>query len=324
MASTRPSAAHASVVFLRIIGFAQQPVAEQARLKAWVEERVAAALPALRDDERIVLEGSEATAVVVLANPRAALEFARRVQPSDPGHSLAVGLTHGPVRISHDGADSIVHGDGVVAAEAISAFAREGAIAVSREFRDALARSGPAAARYLPAAYETAEAGDRSFELLHVDERSLEGGRRRFLAVTAGACVAIVALGGIVRWASSGGPSPPGQQQAALPRAAAPVPAPVPEPRKQPGTIVFDIRPAGDIFVNGAQKGSAPPLKSIQLPPGTHTIEIRNAKFPPMVTTLTIAAGEELAVAHTFAAPKAKPKPPEKGFWRGLADKLKP
>ena len=321
MASTRPSAAHASVVFLRISGFPQQPVAEQARLKTRVEECVAASLPALREDERIVLEGSEGTAVVVLANPRAALEFARRVQARDRDLPLAVGLTHGPVRVSTDGADSLVHGDGVAAAEAISSFSRQGAIAVSREFRDALARSAPGAARYLPAAYDIAEAGDRSFELLHVDDRSLEAAKRRFLAMTAGACVALIAMGAIVRWASSDEPPPP-KQQAALTRPAAPAPAPA--PRKQPGTVVFDIKPTGDIYVNGAQKGSSPPLKSIQLPAGTHTIEIRHEKFPPMVTTLTIAEGEELAVAHTFAAPKAKPKATEKGFWRSWTDKLKP
>lgn len=301
MASSRPSAAHASVAFLRLLDFAQQPVAEQARLKSRLEEVVAASIRALRSEERIVLEGSEGIAVVVLANPRGALRFAWQALAQDRELPMAVGLTHGPVRVS-GGVDTILHGDGLAAAEAISTFARDGAVAVSREFRDALSRTAPGAARHLPNSYTSVDAADRSFELVHADEGSFASRRRRFFALTAAACVAIVGLGGVARWTLPG---------------------------PQPGTVVFDIKPAGDIYVNGTQKGSVPPLKSIQLPAGTHTIEIRHVGFPPLVTMLTIAPGEQVVVNHSFSRPKppappAKPAKPAKPAWRRFLDKLTP
>ncbi len=293
MASSRPSAAHASVAFLRLPDFARQPVAEQARLKSRLEALVEASLPDLRDDERIVLEGPGGIAVVVLANPHGALRFAWRARARDPELAIAVGLTHGPVRVS-EGSDTVVHGDGLAAAEAISAFAHDGAVAVSREFRDALSRTAPGVARHLPDSYTPVEAADRSFELVHADEPSFAGRKRRFFALTAAGCVAIIALGGVARWVLPG---------------------------PQPGTVVFDIKPAGDIYVNGTRKGSVPPLKSIQLPAGTHTIEIRHARFPPLVTMLTIAPGEEVAVSHSFSAPRSAQ--PAKPAWRRFLDRFK-
>lgn len=311
MASTRSSAAHASVLFLRVPGLARQPVPEQARLKSQLEAVLTSSIAELGDDERIVLEAAEGMAVVVLANPAAALALAWRAQSRHREPTLAIGLTHGPVRVSEDGPDALVlHGDGVAAAEMVSTFARDGAVAITREFHDALARAAPGIARNLPSAYGSVDAGDRSFELVHATESSLDARRRRFLAIAAAACVAIIALGGLARWLVSGEPPPP--------------------PPPPPGTVTFDIKPAGDIWVNGAQKGSTPPLKSIQLPPGTHSLEIRHGNFPPLLSPLTIAPGEEVAIAHTFVAPKAAPTPkqpakqPQQPAWRRYWDKWKP
>lgn len=304
MAAPRSSAAHASVLFATVPAFARQPVQEQARLKAKLESVVTDSIAGLRADERIVLDASEGMAVIVLADPAAALNLAWRAQSRDRELPLAIGLTHGPVRVSDDGQDLLVHGDGVVAAEVVSTFAGDGAVAITREFRDALARAAPGIARQLPGDFTSVDAADRAFELVRVTESSMAARRRRFLALTGAACAAIVALGGIVRWAVPGEPPPP-----------------------VPGTVVFDIRPAGDIFLNGAQKGSTPPLKSIQLPPGTHTLEIRHEGFAPLVSMLTIAPGEAVAIAHTFAkaAPaRPPPKPQPKPAWKRFLDKLKP
>jgi PEGA domain-containing protein len=307
MAASRPSSAHASVLFLGIPGFARQAVADQARIKSQLEAIVASSVAGLRDDERIVLDSSAGMAVVVLANPAAALQVAWRAQARRE-LALELGLTHGPVRVSDDGLDPVVHGDGIAAAEAISAFARPGAVAISREFREALDRSAPGIARNLPGNYSSVEAADRAFELVYASEASIASRRRRFLSLAASACVAILALGGVVRWTAPGAAVPP-----------------------PPGTVTFDIRPTGEIFVNGQRKGNTPPLKSIQLPPGTHELEIRHERFKPLVSALTIAPGEEIAVAHTFAPPKqvasgkgeGERKTPPQGAWRRFVDKLK-
>src|SRR6185295_13141037 len=99
MSAPRSTAAHASVAFLRIHGFGQQPVVEQARLKSRLEELAGAACARLRADERIVLDAPEGLAVVVLANPRGALELAWRAGDGS-GLALAVGIAHGPVRVN--------------------------------------------------------------------------------------------------------------------------------------------------------------------------------------------------------------------------------
>ena len=69
MANPRPTAAHASVVFLKIPEFSQHPVSEQVRLKDRLEGKVAAALACLEEGQRIVLEAPDGAAVVVLGDP---------------------------------------------------------------------------------------------------------------------------------------------------------------------------------------------------------------------------------------------------------------
>ena len=68
--SARASAAHASVVFLKITGFAQEPVGEQALLKERLEGAVAAGLDGIDEAARIVLEAPDGAVVVVLGDPR--------------------------------------------------------------------------------------------------------------------------------------------------------------------------------------------------------------------------------------------------------------
>lgn len=302
MASVRPSAAHATVVFLRIPGFAQSHVSEQAQLKTRLDEAIDAGIRVFRDDERIVLDGPEGAAVVVLANPRAALQFAWRVRAHARDLPLTVGLTHGPVRVAEGG--EMLHGDALAAAEVVSGIAPTGSVSASREFRDALSRVSPDASMRLPHAGTFVDAHDRSHELFHADERSHTRSRRRFLGLVAAAFIAILAIGGVIRIAT--------------PRA------------ERPGTLVFDIKPAGEIFVNGVLKGSSPPLKSFQLAAGKHAIEIQGPWSQRMATELMLAPGEELLVQHTFTAPEPEkpakaakpPGKPGKPAWRRFLDKF--
>src|SRR5258708_18645658 len=147
MPTPRSTASHASVVFLRIHDFAQQVVAEQARLEGELGEIVAAALPVLGADQSVVLDAQGALAVVILANPRGALRFAWRAAVSRD-LDFSVGLAHGPVRVA-PGPLQVVYGDALVAAEAIARATEAGSVSASREFRDALARAQPGMRRLL-------------------------------------------------------------------------------------------------------------------------------------------------------------------------------
>ena len=116
-----------------------------------------------------------------------------------------------------------------------------------------------------------------------------------------------------------------------------------PAPEPLPGAVTFEIKPEGEIYVDGVFKGKSPPLKKFQVPAGSHTFEVRNGTFKPLVVELIVGPGEEFAVEHNFVT-RAPPKPPvkaptkpvpkpkaqtkqapqsEKGFWDRFVDWFK-
>jgi hypothetical protein len=66
------------------------------------------------------------------------------------------------------------------------------------------------------------------------------------------------------------------------------------------GTIQLAISPWGEVVVDGTKRGVSPPLRELELPPGKHTIEIRNTTFPARVENVTVRAGESVRVRHRF------------------------
>lgn len=66
------------------------------------------------------------------------------------------------------------------------------------------------------------------------------------------------------------------------------------------GRVSLQIRPWGEVRVNGESRGASPPLKVIELPEGTHRVEIRNADFAPHVTSVTIRKGTAVVIRHRF------------------------
>lgn len=77
----------------------------------------------------------------------------------------------------------------------------------------------------------------------------------------------------------------------------------------RPATIQLDIRPWGDVFVDGEAKGRTPPLVRLSLPPGPHTIEVRNGRFKPLHMEVQLQPAETLDLKHVFAAPRAPAAP---------------
>ncbi len=74
------------------------------------------------------------------------------------------------------------------------------------------------------------------------------------------------------------------------------------ESRARSVKVPVDVRPWGEVFVNGASRGVSPPLKSLALPPGTYQIRIVNGDLPIGQFQLTVKQGASARIAHTFSA----------------------
>ena len=66
------------------------------------------------------------------------------------------------------------------------------------------------------------------------------------------------------------------------------------------GTVALDVRPWGEVYVNGRKQGVSPPLKSLSLAPGSHRIVIKNAGLPEFSTTIRVRSGKTASVSHEF------------------------
>lgn len=78
---------------------------------------------------------------------------------------------------------------------------------------------------------------------------------------------------------------------------------------RRPAVIVLDVKPWGNVYVDGELKGRAPPLVSVAVPPGPHVIEVRNGRLRPVRMEMQLQPGEELHVRHVFVAPAPPPAP---------------
>ena len=284
----------ASVVYFRIPEFAQLPVSEQARRRAQLDDAIAAASAPLPEADRVVLDAPEGAAMVVLANPGAALLAARRALAASPGGAFAVGINHGPVTLATgERNDSRLIGDCIDTAISVAAFAPPGGLRVARAFRDALADDVPELAGMLHHAGTFTDAHIRAHELFATDDAALRTLERRRISFVVLACVGILALGLGARFAL---------QSLADAR--------------QPAFLVFDIRPQGEIYLDGVMKGKAPAVTRLQVAAGTHTLEVRHGRYPAFITEVNLKPGEEMHVRHSFTAPAAKKSP-------GLLERLK-
>ena len=66
------------------------------------------------------------------------------------------------------------------------------------------------------------------------------------------------------------------------------------------GTVQLAILPWGEVFVDGKRRGVSPPLRSFEIPAGTHTIEVRNTSFPSHAQRVEVRAGEPVRIKHHF------------------------
>jgi len=153
---------------------------------------------------------------------------------------------------------------------------------------------------------------------------------RRPLKIVGGAALTLAAAL-LVYFALRPAPEPPAPA-AAVPIAPTPVLPPVEEPKPEPappvaeeskpadakapprrrnetaatavpvrdGIVKLAVAPWGEILVDGESRGVSPPLTQLSLPPGAHTIEVRNPSSAPFVVRIELRSGETISLQHRF------------------------
>ncbi|MEO8526151.1 MAG: serine/threonine-protein kinase [Caldimonas sp.] len=66
------------------------------------------------------------------------------------------------------------------------------------------------------------------------------------------------------------------------------------------GTVRIAISPWGQVEVDGAASGAAPPLTELTLSEGRHQIVVRNGEYAPFVATINVVAGQPVSLKHRF------------------------
>ena len=83
----------------------------------------------------------------------------------------------------------------------------------------------------------------------------------------------------------------------------APLPATPAPPVAAPGNgrLQFNIRPWGQVFVDGVDRGVSPPLKTLSLRPGIYNVEVRNGDLEVFRQRVTVQDGKSApVVSHEF------------------------
>ncbi|ODU32740.1 MAG: hypothetical protein ABS97_14560 [Lysobacteraceae bacterium SCN 69-320] len=66
------------------------------------------------------------------------------------------------------------------------------------------------------------------------------------------------------------------------------------------GNVKLSIQPWGEVWINGSLKGVSPPMRFLQLEPGTYNVELRNPGLQSLRRQLVVTAGQPAAIEHRF------------------------
>jgi len=293
----------ANVAVLRIPDFNAKSVSDQATLKELLERAARESLGSISVEERIVLDAEDGLAVVLFGDPARALGFAQSFGRAAYGLNVQAGVNHGPLALTSRGGDSRVFGDGVAAAFAAARFAAPGQVLVTREFAQMLGRRNPEKAAELTSAGDFTDTRVRQHTFYTPDPRRGVMHRRRMWMYGIGGVAAILLLGAGAREAKIRLTPPP------------------------PAVLVFQVKPRGEVVVDGMLRGRIPALTELELPPGKHIVRIQNSPAPVYEQTFDLKPGERRVLTHTFVAPRKTapappPEPPKNDFWKDLKKKF--
>jgi hypothetical protein len=123
-----------SVLFLDIVGYSKQSVAEQVRLKQTFNALLGEALEQVEARERVIVDTGDGAAMTFL-DPESALYVALALLDKVGDMRVRMGINLGPVSLMKDlnGMDNVI-GDGINVAQRVMSFAGPGQLFVSRSF----------------------------------------------------------------------------------------------------------------------------------------------------------------------------------------------
>jgi hypothetical protein len=64
--------------------------------------------------------------------------------------------------------------------------------------------------------------------------------------------------------------------------------------------LILTVSPWGEVYVDNKKLGLSPPLAVLALPPGKHSVQIRNADLPPYEEVIQLQPDETLRIKHKF------------------------
>jgi hypothetical protein len=290
-----PNPVYANVVFLRLPGFGARSVVEQASFKERLESRAREVIAGMPMGDRVVLEADDGLALVLFGDPALALRLSEAINANSFEPAVQAGLNYGPLALVPGTTDTRVFGDGLAAAAAAARFAEPGKLLLTRDFARALEHHHPERAAALATAGDFTDTRVRLHSFYTPDPRRAVIHRRKMLAYGLGGVAAILLLGVAGREVMQRLFPPP------------------------PAVLRFQVKPRGEVFVDGLSRGRAPPMQELEVPPGRHKIQVRSPGLPQYEITLDLKPGERRAITHTFVRPEAPPKP---DFWRDLKKKF--
>lgn len=291
-----PSPVFANVAFLKIARFDERTVVEQASLKERLEARVRTALAGIPAADWIVLDASNGIALVLFGEPVRALDVAQSLRAGEDEAPLQVGVNHGPIAVTARDAGGLVFGDGLSAAAAAAGFATGERLLVTAPFAKMLEVTRRDRAAELSPAGEYTDARVRLHSFYTPDPQRRVARRDRLAAYALSGILAILLLGIAGREVN---------QRYFPPR---------------PAVVEFDVKPRGDVVIDGFSHGRTPPLREVELPAGRHHVQVRYGSAPPFDVKVNLEPGERMTVTHTFTAERTPTKPG--GFWRDLRRQL--
>lgn len=135
MAETSGRTVVCSVLFLDIVEYSRQSVAEQAGLKERFNSLLSESLESVAAVDRVILDTGDGAAVAFLGAPEDALFVAIAIRDNARGLPIRMGINLGPARLVKDlnGQVNII-GDGINVAQRVMSFSEPGQLLVSRSY----------------------------------------------------------------------------------------------------------------------------------------------------------------------------------------------
>ena len=232
-----------------------------------------------------MLDAPDGIALVHFGSPARTLDIAQALRAGSDGDPLKVGLNHGPIAVTARDTGARVFGDGISSAATAAGFATGERLLVTAPFAKMLEATKPDRAAELAPAGEFTDARVRLHAFYTPDPRRLTARRNRLAAYGLVGMLAILMLGVIGREFNSRFFPP------------------------RPAVVEFEVKPYGDVVIDGVAHGRTPLLREVELAPGRHHIRVRSGKFPPLDLKVSLEPGERMTVTHSFTGERPARKP---------------